>query len=202
MAEITSEPHSRIEDALALLTGTLLVGVGLAFFARAGIGSGGAPGLAFLVHYASGLALPAALFLINLPFYLFAWLQMGAVFTAKSFVAVSLLTAITWGLPRVVEIARVDALFAAGFGGLIIGVGLLILIRHKSSLGGVGILALWLQEKRGWRAGRVQLAIDAVILAATVFVLDPAHVALSLIGAVALNVVLILNHRHGRYAGY
>lgn len=194
--------HTVFEDLLALVTGTLVVAVGLELFRRTGVGTGGAPGLAFLAIYASGLSLPVALVAVNLPFYGFALWRMGWRFTAKTVAAVSLLAAETWALPHLFEIGRIDPLFGAGFGGLMVGVGLLILIRHRASLGGVGIVALWLQETRGWSAGRVQMAIDAVILAATVVVLDPLHVALSFAGAAALNLVLATNHRRGRYLGY
>ncbi|MCE1238207.1 MAG: YitT family protein [Hyphomicrobiales bacterium] len=196
------EPHSALEDLLALVTGTLVVAVGLEFFHRTGVGTGGAPGLAFLVVYAGGLPLWAALILVNLPFYGFALWRMGWIFTAKTVAAVSLLAAETWMLPRLVEIGRVEPLFGAAFGGLMVGVGLLILIRHKSSLGGVGIVAVFLQEKKGWSAGKVQMALDAAILSGTLFVLDLAHVGLSLIGAATLNLVLATNHRRGRYLGY
>jgi uncharacterized membrane-anchored protein YitT (DUF2179 family) len=126
---------------------------------------------------------------------------MGWRFTLKTFVAVSLLAAETWCLPRLMEFGHVDPSFGAAFGGLMIGVGLLILIRHKSSLGGVGILALYLQDKRGWPAGKVQMLLDAVILTALIAVLDLPHLALSLVGAVALNLVLATNHKSGRYLG-
>lgn len=202
MTDAGAVRHTPVEDFLALVTGTLLVAAGLEMFHRTGVGTGGAPGLAFLVTYAGGIGLPVALLLVNLPFYVFSIWRMGWRFTLKTVAAVSLLAAETWGLPRLLEIARLEPIFGAGFGGLLVGVGLLILIRHKASLGGVGIVALWLQERRGWSAGKVQMAIDAVILSGTVFVLDAPHVALSLLGAVTMNLVLAVNHRAGRYLGF
>ena len=201
MTAVSAQTHTAIEDGLALLTGTLLVAVGLQFFQVCGVGSGGAPGLALLLHYGTGLGLAPALVVVNLPFYVFAYLRMGWRFTLKTFVAVSLLAAETWSLPRLMEFGRVDPSFGAAFGGLMIGVGLLILIRHKSSLGGVGIMALHLQDKRGWPAGKVQMLLDALILTALIAVLDLPHLALSLVGAVALNLVLATNHKSGRYQG-
>ena len=194
--------HSWFEDLLALITGTLVVALGLELFRRTGIGSGGAPGLAFLLTYTTGRPLWSSLVLVNLPFYAFALWRMGWVFTLKTIVSVGLLAASTWILPQVMEIGRVDPVFGAGFGGLMIGVGLLVLIRHKASLGGVGILALFLQERVGLWAGKAQMAMDAAILSATMFVLDPAHVGLSIFGAAVLNLVLATNHRAGRYHGY
>ena len=57
-----------------------------------------------------------------------------------------------------------------------------------------------LQQERGWRAGKVQMAVDcAIVLAAVVVVADWRRIALSLVGAVALNLTLAVNHRPGRY---
>jgi uncharacterized membrane-anchored protein YitT (DUF2179 family) len=63
----------------------------------------------------------------------------------------------------------------------------------------VGIVALVLQERRGWRAGHVQMAVDAAIVAAALALFEPRRVLLSLLGALALNMVLAINHRPGRY---
>ena len=45
------------------------------------------------------------------------------------------------------------------------------------------------------------MAIDALILLASVLVLDLARLALSLLGTCVLNLVLATNHRPGRYTG-
>ena len=86
-------------------------------------------------------------------------------------------------------------------GGFLAGISILMLIRHKSSLGGLGILVIHLQNTRGWRAGKLQMAADVLILAAGIFVRDPLSVALSILGAIALNLVIAVNHKSGRYMG-
>ena len=75
----------------------------------------------------------------------------------------------------------------------------MILIRHGASLGGVSILAIYLQKTRHWRAGLVQMAFDTAILAIGFWVLAPTSVILSMLGALALNMVIAVNHRKGRY---
>ncbi|MDB5685101.1 MAG: hypothetical protein JWM75_2799 [Sphingomonas bacterium] len=64
------------------------------------------------------------------------------------------------------------------------------------------MLALFLQERRGWRAGFVQMAFDAIVLFASLFVFDLGRVGMSVLSAGTMNLVLVLNHRPGRYAGY
>jgi uncharacterized membrane-anchored protein YitT (DUF2179 family) len=63
-------------------------------------------------------------------------------------------------------------------------------------------LALLAQERFGWRAGYVQLGLDAVVIIASLTIVPTLVVALSAAGAVVLNLVLALNHRPGRYLGH
>ncbi|MDH5708160.1 MAG: YitT family protein, partial [Hylemonella sp.] len=138
-------------------------------------------------------------FVINLPFYVLAWRRMPRAFLYKTMLAVALLSVMTELTPRFIRLDAVDPLYAALVGGVLLGVGFLILFRHRASLGGVGILAFWLQESRGWRAGHVQMAVDSLILLAALLTHPLPQVALSVAGAVVLNFTLAINHRAGRY---
>ena len=74
-----------------------------------------------------------------------------------------------------------------------------MLFRHRASLGGLNVLVLYLQERLDWRAGKVQMAMDALIVLGALMVADGERVALSVLGAVVLNMTLTINHRHGCY---
>ncbi len=87
----------------------------------------------------------------------------------------------------------------AVLGGVISGAGLLAIFRHRASLGGVGIVALYIQERTGFRAGWTQLLVDLVIFALALLTLPLRAVTLSLAGAVVLNAVIAINHRRDRY---
>ena len=191
--------HTPFEDLQALLTGTLFIALGVAMFKHAGLLTGGTAGIAFLLHYATGISFGKLFFVINLPFYWIAWRRMGRAFTYKTFAAVALLSALTEFQPLVMRFESLQPLYAAVMGGLSMGSGFLMLFRHKASLGGVGIVALMLQQERGWRAGKVQMVVDCAIVLAALFVVDPQRIAYSLVGAVALNLTLAINHKPGRY---
>lgn len=194
--------HTPFEDAAALVMGTLVLALGIAMFKEASLLTGGTAGIAFLLHYTTGLGFGPAFFLINLPFYWLAWQHLGHAFTLKTFAAVALLSVETEILPMLLAFAHLQPVYAAVTGGLLIGIGLLILFRHQASVGGVGIVAVALQERRGWRAGTVQMGIDIVILLAALLVVPIAQVLLSIVGALSLNLVLAINHRPGRYVGH
>lgn len=191
--------HTLLEDAQALVIGTLFISFAVLLFNQAGLLTGGTAGLAFLVHYGTGISFGKVFFALNLPFYWLAWRRMGRAFTLKTFAAVALLSLLADWHPHFVRLESLDPLYAGIMGGLLAGAGFLILFRHRASLGGVGILALYLQESRGWRAGRVQMAVDCAIVAAALATMEPLRVVYSLAGAVALNLILAVNHRPGRY---
>jgi len=193
--------HPLWEDALALLTGTALVALGIAFYSHAGLLTGGTVGLAFLLKYLAGWSFGPVFFLLNLPFYALALWRMGWKFTLRTVCAVGLVSLFAELTPQWVRFAELNVVYAAVFGGFAIGIGLLILFRHRASLGGVNILALFLQERFGLRAGTFQMGIDALIVMAAVFVVPVDKVLLSVLGAVALNLVLAINHRADRYMG-
>ena len=197
----TSNRHHLLEDIQALFSGTLIFAFALLLLRQAELLTGGTAGLAFLAYYASDLPFGLLYFLINLPFYVFGLRTLGRVFTIKTFCAVAVLSLQTELLPALVSFDLLHPVFAAVMAGLLAGTGILILIRHGASLGGVTILALYLQKRRGWRAGWVQMAIDCAILSIGLFVLSADKVALSVLGAAALNFVIAVNHRPDRYFG-
>lgn len=195
----TSAPHSLLEDAVALFTGCVLISVGIALCAGAQLLTGGVVGLAFVLHYATGLPLGPLFFALNVPFYWLAWKKMGLAFTAKTFAAVSLLSLLTTLQPQLMHLGKLHPLYAAIAGGLLMGVGMLVLFRHRGSLGGIGIAALYLQERYGWRAGKVQMTLDCVILLLASITVSPENVLWSIAAAITLNLALTMNHRPGRY---
>ncbi|PTQ11533.1 hypothetical protein CLG96_08855 [Sphingomonas oleivorans] len=200
--ESRSIRHSPAEDAHALLLSTSFIAVGLFLLHAAGLTTGGLAGIALLASYF--VALPAGMLfvLLNIPFYFFAWRGLGMAFAIKTMIVSLLIGGMALMLPRLIMLAGLNDYFAAIFGGTIIGMGILGLARHRASVGGVGVLALYLQERRGIRAGIVQMAADVAIVLASLVVLAPARALLSIVSAVAVNLVLAIYHKPGRYAGY
>jgi uncharacterized membrane-anchored protein YitT (DUF2179 family) len=191
--------HTTVEDALAIATACAFVSLGLALLASARLLLGGTVGIALLLARVTHVRFGPIYFVLNLPFFWLGVRQLGARFTLKTFAAIGLLAFLTDALPLILHLDRVHPVYAALMGGSLAGVGLLILFRHQASLGGLNILALYLQGRFGARAGVVLLAIDAAILLASLFIVSLQTIALSILGAAALNLVLAVNHRPGRY---
>ncbi|WP_247826991.1 YitT family protein [Arthrobacter antioxidans] len=193
--------HSVAEDILGMVTGTFTVSLGLFLLTTSGAVTGGTAGLAMLLSYAGGLSFGVLFLVVNVPFFALAVWKKGWNFTLRTMVAVALVAGLASLHPVALGGLTLHPLYAALGGNLLAGVGLLILFRHRASLGGFNILALILQERLGWRAGYVQMALDTTVILVSFAVVEPASVLLSAVGAVVLNLVVALNHKPGRYLG-
>ncbi|WP_372394862.1 YitT family protein [Azospirillum sp. HJ39] len=195
------ERHQLYEDALAMLMGTLFIALGMLIYSKTVLLTGSTAGLALLLSYVTKVQFGIIFFVINLPFYWLAWKRLGWKFTARTFIAVALVTLFSRMTDQWVSFAHLDPVYATVVGGGLCGTGLLMLFRHRTGLGGVNILAIYLQERYGIRAGYFQLGVDLAILAGAFFVLTPDRLLLSVVGAIIVNMTLAINHRPGRYLG-
>jgi uncharacterized membrane-anchored protein YitT (DUF2179 family) len=196
-------PHSMVDDVTGLLTGVLLASFGLTLLHMAGLVTGGTAGLALLLSHVVPWPFSLVFLSVTLPFVALGIATKGWRFTLRTALAIVLVAGLTRLHTQVLSSAGdLPPLYAAVTGNVAIGVGMLILFRHDASLGGFNIIALLAQERRGMRAGYVQLVLDATVVVLSSLVTAASTVAVSALGAVVVNVVLALNHRPGRYLGH
>ncbi len=196
-----SSRHSRLEDVVATLIGTYVASLGVFLLHASGAVTGGTAGLSLLLSYSSGWSFGLLFLLVNVPFLVLGVWQRGLGFGVRTLVAIGLVGGWTEIHPLIVELEYVPSLYAAITGNLLVGISMLILFRHNASMGGLNTLALLAQDRFGWSAGYVQLACDVVIIAAALSVAPLPIVAASALGAGLLNLILVMNHRPGRYLG-
>ncbi|MGO4854880.1 YitT family protein [Phaeovulum sp. W22_SRMD_FR3] len=196
-----SEPqnHSLIDDAQGLVFGATMASFGILILTHLGFVTGQTAGAAVLISYATGWGFGPVFFVINLPFYWLGYKRMGLRFTIKTFVAVGILSVLTTVMPGWVSFAHLAPGMGAVLFGFISGAALMALFRHGASLGGIGIVALYLQDKTGFRAGYTQLIFDVCLFAVALMLREPVTVAWSFLGALVLNLVIAINHRKDRY---
>lgn len=192
--------HSVYEDVFALLCASLFVAFGVFLFQSQELMMGGTAGLALLGTFVIPAKFGVLFFVVNLPFYYLAWRHISKRFMINTFITVTTVSLLSEWVPHFVDISRINPVFAAIFGGILIGVGMLMMFRHSSSLGGLGILAYYLQNRFGIRAGTFQLLADTCILGLSFIYIDVYLVLISILAAFCLNMVLSLNHRPERYA--
>jgi uncharacterized membrane-anchored protein YitT (DUF2179 family) len=191
--------HSLLDDVQGMSLGIFLAAIGLNILTTVGMITGQTAGIAVIISYLSGYSFGVVFFVVNLPFYVLAWKRLGATFTVKSLISVTLLSVLSEIIPLGMVFSYIDPLLGALTFGALLGVALLVLFRHNGSLGGLGVVALLIQDTTGFRAGYVQLIFDALIFGLAFFLFDPLLVFYSLVGAVVLNLIIAINHRRDRY---
>ncbi len=191
--------HSLLDDVQGISLGVFLAGISVHLLTTVGLITGQTAGIAVIISYLSGYSFGLVFFLVNIPFYVLAWKRLGKMFTIKSLISVTLLSILTTIIPLGMVFTYIDPLLGALTCGALTGVALLVLFRHNGSLGGLGVVALLIQDTTGFRAGWVQLIFDACLFGLAFFIFDTAIVIYSLIGAVTLNLIIAFNHRRDRY---
>ena len=193
--------HTFLEDAQGLSTGVFFCALGLTILTHLGLITGQMAGIAVILSYVTGYSFGLIFLLINLPFYWLAWTRMGRAFTLKSLGCVTALAILSELIPMGLVIDRLDPALGALIFGLITGTGLLVVFRHGGSMGGLGVVALLIQDRTGFQAGWFQLSVDLAIFAAALLLFPASVVLYSLLGAVVINVLIAINHRRDRYLG-
>jgi uncharacterized membrane-anchored protein YitT (DUF2179 family) len=194
--------HSLAEDVYGLLSGALLMSLGLVIMKASGIVTAGMGGVALLFSYLFGMTVDFWFWSLNVPFLVLAWSAMGRGFFVKTVCAVAAVS-LTAALTRIsLDISDVHPAFAAIAGGTAAGAGVMAMLRHRSGVGGVTIVSVWLNRKKGWSVGWLTFALDGVIILAAITTRPPELAAWSVLSVVAMSAVLIAFHRPGRYTGY
>lgn len=193
--------HSWVDDLTGLATGVFVASFGLHLLAAGGVVTGGTAGLSLLLSYATHVPFGVVFLVVNTPFFVLAAFRKGWSFTIRTAICVAAVSGMSTLQGLWMPGLAVSPVFAAAAGSLLAGIGLLILVRHRASLGGFTIVALLVQERTGIRAGVVQMALDVAVVAASLSVVSPFAVLVSAGGAVLLNLVLVINHRPDRYVG-
>jgi uncharacterized membrane-anchored protein YitT (DUF2179 family) len=199
LAKPPADRHTPLEDAQGIVIGATLVALAIQFLRASDLITGQIAGLALVASYAQGWSFGLTFFVMNLPFYFVAVHLLGWTFVVKSALAVALMSVLSDTLPLVLTINDLHPALGAALFGVLAGVGLLSLFRHGASLGGVGIVALLLQDRRAIPAGYTQLAFDLCVFAVAFALFPVAVVAWSVLGAAILNGIIATNHRRDRY---
>lgn len=198
---LSSTPHHAHEDVLAILTGTGVVSLGVVLLSEASLMTGGTVGLALLLVHWTGAEFGVLFVAVNIPFFLLSFARLGWVRSARTVVAVGVVSGLSGYTADWIEVGHVHPLYAAAAGGALVGLGLLVLFRHGTTLGGFNILALHAQENWGLRAGYVQLALDTSVLLGSLMIFGGTTFLVSLSATVVINGVIAMNHKPGRYLG-
>ncbi|MGD9677530.1 MAG: YitT family protein [Vulcanibacillus sp.] len=159
-----------INKAFFIVLGVILVSIGLeVFLIPNNIIDGGVVGISIILSYLTEIPLGIYIFIINIPFLIVGYREIGKSFVLTALSAIILLSlSVTYfeSFPSMTN----DVLLASVFGGILIGIGVGIIIRNNGSLDGTEIIAIILDRKTGFSVGEIVMFFNLFILSSAGFV--------------------------------
>ena len=151
-----------LKHAFFISLGVLSAGFGLkGFLLPNGFIDGGVTGISLLLEALTNYPLALLIVIINAPFIILGYFQIGKLFTIKSIAAISglALALIFIDYPIITS----DKLLIAVFGGFFLGSGIGLTIRGGGVLDGTEVLAIYLTKKTGLTIGDLILIFNIII---------------------------------------
>jgi uncharacterized membrane-anchored protein YitT (DUF2179 family) len=131
---------------------------------------GGVTGISLLVSKVSGINLAYLIVVINIPFLIMGYKQMGRNFALKSIIAILGLALIIGFFPYPVITA--DKLLVAAFGGFFLGAGIGLAMRGGAVIDGTEVLAVYVSKITSLTVGDVILVFNVMIFGVASYLLS------------------------------
>ncbi len=159
------------KDIILISLGIFSAGFGLmGFLLPNGFIDGGVIGISLLTEALTNFHLSILIVVINIPFIILGYLQLGRTFAIKSIIAIA-------GLAIVVAVINYpiitnDKLLIAVFGGFFLGGGIGLAVRGGGVIDGTEVLAIYLSRKTGQTIGDFILVFNIIIFSTAAYLLS------------------------------
>jgi uncharacterized membrane-anchored protein YitT (DUF2179 family) len=127
-------------------------------------------GISLLISETTSLSLSVLIVVINLPFIILGYSNIGKQFAFKSILAIVLLAITVHFFPY--PLITSDKLLIAVFGGFFLGGGIGMTIRGGAVIDGTEVLAIYLSKKTGVTIGDVILIFNIIIFSFGAYILS------------------------------
>ena len=163
------------QDYMMIALGMMLYGIGWTVFLLPNdITTGGVPGIASIVYFATGLPVQYLYFTINAILLLISLRILGWKFSVKTIYAVTTLTCFTALLQALIKdyhLLQDQPFMACVLGASFCGAGIGTAFAANGSTGGTDIVAAVINKYRDISLGRVIMICDMIIITSSYFVL-------------------------------
>lgn len=165
-----------MHDYLMIALGMILYGIGWTVFLLPNdITTGGVPGIASIIFFATGFPVQYSYFIINFFLLLLSLKVLGFKFSIKTIFAVFVLTFFLSVIQKLivgVVLLQDQPFMACVLGASFCGSGIGIALSANGSTGGTDIIAAIVNKYRDITLGRVILICDMIIITSSYFVLQ------------------------------
>ena len=171
-----------IQKAMTILIGSILIGLGVnIFLVPFELLDGGALGISLIIHYINELQVGLTLLLVSIPIFTIAWFLYRSFFYKgiHGMLFSSLMIDILSPLHIITQQIVLTSVVSAAIGGIIIGIGVGIMLRHDISIGGTDLLAQMVAKRLNINTGYVIFFTDILIVSIGSVILLSSSILLS-----------------------
>ena len=170
-----------IFEYFMIAIGSIIMSISLVLFlGPAKIAPGGASGLAIIVYNILDIPMGITMLILNIPLFLFGLKILGPKFGPRTFFSFTIVSIATDIMDKYMNLkpATEEPLLAAIFGGVVIGMGLGIVFRHKGTTGGSDIVGQVINKYSNMSVGTGIMIIDFFIISISGVVFQNINLAL------------------------
>jgi len=168
---------TQLKMIIPIIVGTAIYAFGLLYFIIPNqLMEGGITGITILLNYAFQIPPSLSTLILNIPLFILGWMVLGKKQMVYSGVGILSLTFFLWFFEILIQrglispfVTQYDYILASLYAGVTLGAGLGIVFRFGGTTGGSDIVARICNRKFGWSMGQVILALDIIIIGASLF---------------------------------
>lgn len=123
---------------------------------------GGIIGISIMISYITKVKLSILTFVLNIPFLILGYKQLGKSFLIKAAYAMLVFSILLEQFKPVPELTN-DILLATVFGGLLLGIGVGFVIKFGACLDGTEVVAILINKKTPFSVGQVVMFLNFFI---------------------------------------
>lgn len=158
-----------IFEIFLIMLGTLLMSIGTSLFLLPNqLSSGGFSGIATITYYLFNWKMGTVIILLNIPFFILAFIRIGKEFVIKSILGTIFLSVFIDFFDKYSALTN-DRVLACIYGGILIGVGTSLILKATASTGGSDLVSYIIRSfKPGLSTSNLIVVFDAIVVALNV----------------------------------
>ena len=141
---------------------------------------GGVVGISMIISQLSGLPLGILTIALNVPFMILGFKRLGIRFLIKAIYAMVVFS-VFLGVFEDMKAVTEQEILVVVFGGVLLGVGVGLILRHGGCLDGTEIVAMFLSKNTEFSVGQIVLFFNIIIYGVAGFLFGPDRALYSLL---------------------
>ena len=124
---------------------------------------GGTVGIGLILNYLWDLKVGLIVILLSIPIFIFAWFK-NRIYFYNSLHGMLISSFFIDFLKPVVGLFEIEAIYSSILGGVLVGSGIGLMLKFRTSTGGTDFIAQFLCDKTGVNVGLYIFIIDAMVI--------------------------------------